>query len=77
MPKILMWIAQRMPWRVLYYTRFGVWFQTRLLYRYCCPRPIIDDISARACVLAGCCGCDNQERYDPVKRALISGEPTK
>lgn len=67
-----MWIALRMPSGMLFCTRFGVWFQTRWLYRYCCPRPAMDDISAKACVLAGWCGCDNQERYDPVKRAAMT-----
>lgn len=58
----LLWIANRMSWRVLFFTRFGLWFQG-VLYRYVCPRPIIDNPTARACVLAGKCGCDNQSLY--------------
>lgn len=32
-------------------------------YHYYCPRPIIDDWTARACNMAGNCGCNNQVRY--------------
>lgn len=70
MGSVLHWIALRMPWRLLLLTQFGMWFQG-ILYRYRCPRPIIDDPTARACVLAGKCGCDNQDRY----RAALTGEP--
>lgn len=41
----------------------------RILYRYRCPYPVIDDKSARACVESGNCGCDNQRRYSaPTRR---------
>lgn len=35
----------------------------RLWFRYYCPRPVIDDPSAKACVRSGNCGCDNYDRY--------------
>jgi hypothetical protein len=45
--------------------RFGrLW--ASIWYRYRCPYPIITDHSARACVAAGHCGCDNQSRYPQV-----------
>lgn len=37
-----------------------------LIYRVICPYPLIDDKSARACIRAGLCGCDNG---NPVSRA--------
>lgn len=35
----------------------------RIWYYYRCPYPIIKDHSARACIAAGNCGCDNAGRY--------------
>jgi hypothetical protein len=35
---------------------------SRIWYHYRCPYPIITDHSARACVEAGHCGCDNGQR---------------
>lgn len=32
---------------------------SKIWYRWYCPYPIIDDHSARACIKAGCCGCNN------------------
>ena len=37
----------------------GVNLPSRLIYRYRCPYPIIDDHSVKACIAAGVCGCDN------------------
>jgi len=31
-----------------------------LWYRWYCPHPIIADHSARACIAAGACGCNNK-----------------
>jgi hypothetical protein len=39
----------------------GLW--ARIWYRYRCPYPVIPDHSARACVLSGECGCENQKFY--------------
>jgi hypothetical protein len=36
---------------------------SRVWYRYRCPYPVIEDRSARACVAAGCCGCNNGFRF--------------
>jgi hypothetical protein len=33
-----------------------------ILFRWYCPRPVLDDWTARACVRAGVCGCNNQDR---------------
>lgn len=35
---------------------------SRIWYHFRCPYPIIADHSARACVAAGHCGCDNGPR---------------
>lgn len=43
-------------------SRLRDWWAS-IWYRYYCPRPIIDDPTAKACVRSGCCGCDNQGRY--------------
>jgi hypothetical protein len=45
-------------------SRPGQLFLYHVYYRYYCPRPVIDNPSARACVRAGKCGCDNAARYD-------------
>lgn len=39
-----------------------------LYYRFRCPYPIIANKSARACVEAGCCGCNNAEWYRRMAR---------
>jgi hypothetical protein len=41
----------------------NVW--AAIWYRYYCPRPAINDWTARACVNAGYCGCNNHDRYAP------------
>lgn len=38
------------------------WLQ-RIFFRYRCPYPIDGNRSARACFMAGHCGCDNQNRF--------------
>lgn len=48
-------------WLLRIIMRYG-WLEA-LYYRYYCPRPVIDNPSARACVRAGNCGCDNAPRY--------------
>lgn len=35
----------------------GIW------YRFYCPHPTLDNWTARACVKADCCGCNNLEHY--------------
>lgn len=38
------------------------WFASlwaSIWYRYYCPYPIIEDFTARACIKAGKCGCNN------------------
>jgi hypothetical protein len=50
--------------RWLLLSRPGQLFLYHVYYRYYCPRPVIDNPSARACVRAGKCGCDNAARYD-------------
>lgn len=45
------------PWGWLEAAWVAVW------WRYYCPRPLLDDWTARACVNGGCCGCDNQRHY--------------
>jgi hypothetical protein len=42
-----------------------------LIYRICCPYPIIPDHSARACIAAGLCGCDNKPPSKPRVRRSI------
>lgn len=39
----------------------NIW--TGIWYRYYCPRPVVDDWTARACVCACQCGCSNLDRY--------------
>lgn len=55
----LLWITLRVPGRILFFTRFGLWMQS-ILYRYRCPG---GSGPARECVRNGWCGCDNQDRY--------------
>jgi hypothetical protein len=45
----------RLCWRGDWITRLWapIWF------RFYCPYPIIEDVSARACIKAGHCGCNN------------------
>lgn len=38
------------------------WLQD-IFFRYRCPYPIDGHKSARACFMAGHCGCDNQNRF--------------
>lgn len=41
----------------------GSWIYDRwahVWFRWRCPHPIISDRSARACIAAGHCGCDNK-----------------
>jgi hypothetical protein len=45
------------PWGWLEAVWIGVW------WRYYCPRPVIDDWTARACANSGNCGCNNLDRY--------------
>lgn len=58
-----------MPWRTGELPRWlqGILIRSQLLqrlfFRYYCPYPILEDRSARACVEAGKCGCNNQDRY--------------
>lgn len=33
----------------------------KIWFRFYCPHPIIDDMTARACIKAGHCGCNNQD----------------
>jgi hypothetical protein len=48
------------PWGWLESAWIGIW------WRYYCPRPCIDDWTARACFKAGHCGCNNADRFrDP------------
>lgn len=51
-------LGYRMCWR-------SGWLATqwaRVWYHYRCPYPVIKDHSARACVKAGHCGCNNGPR---------------
>lgn len=36
----------------------------RIVFRYRCPYPVIENGSARACYKAGKCGCDNARRFE-------------
>lgn len=44
-------------WLELHFPR--IWGQTYA--RYYCPRPISEDKTARACIAAGHCGCNNRD----------------
>lgn len=50
------------PWGWLENIWISIW------WRYYCPRPVINDWSAKACVNSGNCGCDNQRRYPTRKQ---------
>ena len=54
-------------WLELHFPR--IWAATYA--RYYCPRPIIDDKTARACIDAGQCGCDNAK---PSPQAIVNTE---
>lgn len=43
-----------------------------ILFRWYCPYPIQDDWTARACIEAGTCGCNNEPRYRIPMRAYRS-----
>lgn len=38
-------------------------FWWSIKYRFRCPRPIDGHKSARSCINAGLCGCNNGDRY--------------
>lgn len=40
-------------------------------YRFYCPYPVIKNPSARACIAAGCCGCNNSK---PALKTALGGE---
>jgi len=68
---VLVWKLALLNWRWLHDAWAGFW------YRRYCPHPIIHDLTARGCINAGHCGCDNQDRYSaipPAERSTPSGE---
>jgi hypothetical protein len=50
------------PWGWLEAAWVGIW------WRYYCPRPAIDDWTARACFKSGNCGCNNADRFTSTLR---------
>ena len=49
----------------------NIW--TGIWYRYYCPRPVIANWTARACVEGCHCGCENQRFYPVVAPADRGG----
>lgn len=66
---VLVWnlALRRGPaWRWLHDTWADFW------YRHYCPYPTIDDsLTARACIKAGACSCNNLDRYST--QSVVAG----
>lgn len=60
---VLFWLAFWGSW-------YGIGWLCRIVFRYRCPSPVIDDPSVRACIAGGHCSCDNlPPRQHPVRNS--------